>query len=64
MTDAGLKELAGLTSLQTLNLSATRVTDAGLKELADDELAIADPFQQPADRRGLKELARMKNENA
>ena len=34
MTDAGLKELAGLKSLQTLNLSNTKVTDAGLKELA------------------------------
>ena len=34
MTDAGLKELAGLKSLQRLNLSATGVTDAGLKELA------------------------------
>ena len=34
MTDAGLKELAGLTQLQTLNLAGTKVTDAGLKELA------------------------------
>ena len=33
MTDAGLKELAGLKSLQTLNLFHTQVTDAGLKEL-------------------------------
>ena len=34
MTDAGLKELAGLKSLQALNLGDTQVTDAGLKELA------------------------------
>ena len=34
MTDAGLKELAGLKSLQMLNLDSTKVTDAGLKELA------------------------------
>ncbi|HWY86883.1 MAG TPA: sister chromatid cohesion protein PDS5, partial [Gemmataceae bacterium] len=32
--DAGLKALAGLKSLQTLNLEGTEVTDAGLKELA------------------------------
>ena len=34
MTDAGLKELAGLKSLQSLRLGRTQVTDAGLKELA------------------------------
>ena len=33
VTDAGLKELAGLKSLQALNLNNTQVTDAGLKEL-------------------------------
>ncbi len=33
MTDAGLKELAELTSLESLNLGDTKVTDAGLKEL-------------------------------
>lgn len=33
-TDALLKELAGLKSLQGLDLSNTKVTDAGLKELA------------------------------
>ena len=36
VTDAGLKELAGLTQLQSLNLHNTKVTDAGLKELARD----------------------------
>jgi internalin A len=34
VTDAGLKELAGLKQLQTLALRASQVTDAGLKELA------------------------------
>ena len=34
VTDAGLKELAGLTELQLLDLEGTQVTDAGLKELA------------------------------
>ena len=34
MTDAGLKELAALKNLTTLDLSDTEVTDAGLKELA------------------------------
>ncbi len=34
MTDAGLKELAGLKNLQSLSLGRTKVTDVGLKELA------------------------------
>ena len=34
VTDAGLKELATLKNLTTLDLSNTGVTDAGLKELA------------------------------
>jgi internalin A len=34
ITDAGLKELAGLKNLQWLDLSSTKITDAGLKELA------------------------------
>ncbi|HVS37946.1 MAG TPA: hypothetical protein VMS17_20470 [Gemmataceae bacterium] len=34
MTDAGLKELAGLKQLQALYIGDTAVTDAGLKELA------------------------------
>jgi hypothetical protein len=34
VTDAGLKELAGLTKLRELKLDNTQVTDAGLKELA------------------------------
>ncbi len=35
VTDEGLKELAGLKSLQALVLSETPVTDAGLKALAE-----------------------------
>jgi internalin A len=35
ITDAGLKELAGLKNLQWLDLCLdTKITDAGLKELA------------------------------
>ena len=34
VTDAGLKELAGLNSLRKLDLYATSVTGVGLKELA------------------------------
>ncbi len=33
VTDAGVKELAALQQLQSLNLQETEVTDAGLKEL-------------------------------
>jgi hypothetical protein len=32
-TDAGLKELAGLQSLQTLELGGTKVTETGVKQL-------------------------------
>ncbi len=34
MTDAGLKQLAGLKSLQSLRLGGEQVTDFGLRELA------------------------------
>ena len=62
LTDAGLKELAGLKSLRDLNLSNTRVTDAGMKEVARfknlrvlylDKTAVTDL--------GLKELASLKS---
>jgi hypothetical protein len=33
VTDAGLKILAGMKTLQTVDLGFTEVTDAGLKEL-------------------------------
>ena len=33
MTDAGLEHLKGLTNLQSLDLTFTKVTDAGLEHL-------------------------------
>ncbi len=60
--DEGLKELAGLKSLQSLNLPSTQVTDAGLKSLADlrslHSFAINGTAVTDA---GLKELAALKN---
>jgi hypothetical protein len=35
VTDAGLKQLAGLKSLQWLNLRGTQVTAAGVKKLQE-----------------------------
>ena len=35
VTDAGLKELAGMKSLRSLDLSCTAVTASGLKELKE-----------------------------
>ena len=35
VTDAGLKELASLKSLETLSLRGTKVTDAAVKELQE-----------------------------
>jgi hypothetical protein len=35
VTDLGLKQLTGLTSLRSLSLFGLPVTDKGLKELAD-----------------------------
>ena len=62
VTDAGLKELAGFKSLQTLNLRGTQVTDAGLKELAGlKSLQSLDlGFNRVTDA-GLKELAGLKS---
>src|SRR5665213_3331243 len=58
---AGLKNLADLKGLQTLNLWDTKVTDAGLKELAGlkglQTLNLADTKVTDA---GLKELAGLK----
>ena len=62
VTDAGLKELAGLMSLQGLNLSRTRVTDAGLKELAGlMSLQRLDLRGTRVTDAGLKELAGLKS---
>ena len=62
VTDARLKELAGLQSLQTLYLDGTNVTDTGLKELAGlkslQHLNLAGTKVTDA---GLKELAGLKS---
>ena len=59
VTDAGLKELAGLKSLQALYLNNTQVTDAGLKELAGlEELANAGRSQHESDGRGAEGAGR------
>jgi internalin A len=62
VTDAGLKELAGLKSLQTLHLRFTKVTDVGLKELAGLKTLqfVTLTYTQVTDA-GLKELANLKN---
>src|SRR5262249_10790670 len=62
VTDAGLRELAGLRSLQSLSLRFTKVTDAGLKELAGlntlQWLNLGDTHVRGT---GLKELAGLKS---
>ena len=56
--DAGLKELAGLKSLQALYLDETRLTDAGLKELAGlKSLQTLDLRNNKLTDAGMKELA-------
>ena len=61
LTDAGLKQLAGLKALKSLNLSGTKVTDAGLKHLAGlkalQKLDLEDTKVTDA---GLKHLAGLK----
>ena len=62
VTDADVKELAGLKSLQTLNLRGTQVTDAGLKELAGlKSLQSLDLRFTWVTDAGLKELAGLKS---
>ena len=63
MNDAELKELAGLKSLQTLNIGgALLLSDAGLKELAVlKNLQGLYLFYAPVTDAGLKELAALKN---
>jgi internalin A len=62
ITDTGLKELATLKNLRSLNLASTQVTGAGLKELAAIKnlrsLNLANTHVTGA---GLKELAAIKN---
>jgi RNA polymerase sigma factor (sigma-70 family) len=63
VTDAGLKELAGLENLQSLALGGTKVTDAGMKELAAlkslQTLILRDALQVTDV--GVKELAGVKS---
>jgi RNA polymerase sigma factor (sigma-70 family) len=65
VTDAGLKELAGLAglkNLQMLYLGNTEVTDAGLKELAGlKSLRTLDLLRTKVTDTGLKELAGLKS---
>ena len=62
VTDAGLKELTGLKSLQSLNLVGAKVTDAGLKELAGlKSLQSLDLGGTKVTDAGLKELAGIKS---
>ena len=58
VTDAGLKELAGLVKLSSLYLQDTQVTDAGLKELAGmKNLGSLDLSFTKVTGTGLKDLA-------
>ena len=62
LTDAGLKELTGLKSLQSLNLGRTKITDAGLKELAGlKSLQSLNLRNTKVTDAGLKELAGMES---
>ena len=61
VTDAGLKELAGLTGMQSLTLNGNNVTDVGLKELAAlKDLQILNLQGTKVTDAGLKELAGLK----
>jgi internalin A len=61
MTDAGLKELAGLKQLQWLDLYSTEVTDAGLREMTGlKQLKRLDLSSTKVTDAGLKELAGLK----
>ncbi len=62
VTDAGLKELAALESLQVLDLGYTQVTGAGLKELAGlQNLQALNLIGTQVTGAGLKELAGLKS---
>src|SRR5262245_37902199 len=63
--DAGLKEVAKLRSLHTLQLGDTKVTDAGLKELAGlKSLDTLDLYGTEVTDAGLKQLAALKSLHA
>jgi hypothetical protein len=58
VTDAGLKELAGLKSLRALNISHTEVTDKSLKVLAGLNVLkelVVNPYTKLSEQ-GLEEL--------
>ena len=62
VTDTGLRELAGLKSLQSLDLHKTKVTDEGLKELAGFmRLQTLDVSRTNVTDAGLKELVGLKS---
>jgi len=61
ITDADLKELAGMKRLQVLNLSDSKITDAGLKELAGmKHLEALNLLYTKVTDAGLEELAGLK----
>jgi len=61
VTGASLKELAGLKTLQGLDLARTKVTDAALKELAGlESLQVLNLNGTPVSNAGLKELVDLK----
>jgi Leucine-rich repeat (LRR) protein len=62
VSDAGLKEIAGLKQLQWLFLSYTQVTDEGLKELTGlKNLQVLHLIDTNVTDEGLKNLAGLKN---
>jgi hypothetical protein len=62
VTDAGLKELAGLKKLEILSLNYTGVTDGGMKTLAEfKELRILSLVGVKVTDQGVKELAPLTN---
>src|ERR1043166_1521195 len=61
VTDAGLKELAGLKSLHSLLVDGTEVTDAGMKELAGLQNLRSLALGGNVTDAGLQELAGLKN---
>src|SRR5262245_30775574 len=65
VTDAGLKQLAGLKNLSALYLASTKVTDAGLRELTGlENLSTLDLSGTKVTDAGLKALAPLKNLSA
>src|SRR5262245_45679699 len=62
LTDSGLKELAAMKELHTLDLTQTKITDAGLKELgALKGLQTLNLTNTRVTDIGLKELAQLKD---